>query len=265
MSTARSREYVFVFLAPAVLGGLLGLVPHAAKDAAAYVERMRLLCLGSVLLGYFGVAFFVWRKSEGSRRWMSLAVGLLAVRVFYVPVLAVAIFLTGWLEWSAAKLGASQLSGPLHYALGCFLGATACFATLLAVLAANSLRHPLWALAAALMAGVAVLALLHEEDRSVLPHPFDNLAPSPSADGPSYLDVVKDEEAPGTVRLLALFGALRHYASPRSGWGGVVREELLAQFRGRPDASLRARVGSLERALLRARSYLRTSPRTPPG
>lgn len=252
-------------LVPAILAGGLGLLAHAAGDDAAYVPRLRVVCLGAAALGYLGIAVFVWRTARGWRRVLTLLAGLVAVRACYLPVLGLSVFLAGWLEWLARALGAGALSGPVHYALGCLLGALAGLFTLLGVAAVNHVRSPAWALVGVALLALAVLAFAHPEDRAILPHPVADTTPLPSTSGPGYLDVVKDGGAPLRARVLAAFGGARHALSPRSGWAGAVREELLAQFRDRPDASHRARVSSLERALLRARPALRTSPRTPPG
>ena len=116
---------MIVFVVPAVLAGLLGLVANGAEGAEAYIPKLRLLFLGAASLGYLGLAAFVWLKTRGWRRWGALVVGLAAVRVAYLPVIATALVVTGWLDWLGRMFGVEKLAAPVHYALACFVAALA--------------------------------------------------------------------------------------------------------------------------------------------
>jgi len=109
-----------------------------------------------------------------------------------------------------------------------------------------------------------VLAFWRPADRTVFPHPFASESPVPASSGPDYGTVRRDGDRSAYTRLLAAAAGLRHAATAREGWGKVVRNELLAVYRDRPDAGLGVGVTALERALLTGWSYLRTSPRSPP-
>ena len=108
-----------VFVVPAILAGLLGLLANAADDPAAYVPRLRLMFLGSVGLGYLGLTLFVWLMARGWRRWGALLLALVAIRVAYVPTIATAVVVTGWMDWFGRLLGVTKLEGPIHYTLAC--------------------------------------------------------------------------------------------------------------------------------------------------
>ena len=255
---------MIVFLFPALLAGLLGVVAHLVEDAADYAPRLRLLFLGSVSLAYLGLATFTWFKGKGFKRVAILVLTLLVLRVWYAPILGTAVVMTGWVDWAGRKAGAEALSGPVHYALGCFLAMLSSTVMLLFAASLTHLKRVSSILFLLVCVAMGVLAFWMPEDRAVLPHPFRRTTPAPDVTGPDYADVLEDEERPAHVRILAAAGAARHFLSPRSGWGSMIRDWQLAQFRDRPDASLRARVSALERALLNARVLLRTSPRTPP-
>ena len=135
---------------------------------------------------------------------------------------------------------------------------------MLSVAAATRIKKPAWIAWLLFVAGMAVIAFWNPKDRTVLPHAIVNEAPQPASIGPDYIDVVKDGERARMTRILAGGGAVRQALTPRTGWGGRVREEMLARFRGDPDLSLGERVTCLEASLLSAREELRTSPRTPP-
>jgi len=244
---------------PAVLAGLLGLFPHAAPEGADYVPRLRGMLVGAAALGYLGPGVFFWRRAKGWKRWGALLLGLAAVRVLYVPVVAVAFVLVGWLEWGARTAGAGSFGGPLHYGFACLVAAFTSLAVLTVVAAAGNVAKPKWIVPLLLFLGAGVLAFWHPEDRTVLPHPFAKDGPSPASRGPEYLDVAEDGERSWHVRVLAAFGGIRHALSARSGWGGAVREEMLARYRSKPGQSLRDRMLSLEAALDVARPLLTTS------
>ncbi|MGH7163048.1 MAG: hypothetical protein ACREID_06165 [Planctomycetota bacterium] len=250
---------------PAVIAGFLGLVAHGAEAGEAYLQRVRLLCLGAALLGLAGAVAFSIARAKGGRRWLAALGALVAARIAYTPLLAAAFVATGWLEWTAARLGASSLSLPVHYGLGCLIAAFTTIAGLLLPYALSDLenRRRIPLLLAWILAGV--LAFAHPEDRELLPHPFGSGAPAPSAVGPSYGDAVEDDALSVRARAVALFGLARHAGTPRAGWAGAARDEMVARFRSSPDAPLRARVAAFEAALLTARKALETSARTPPG
>jgi len=255
---------MFVFVVPAVLAGLLGVLAHQAESPAAYLPRLRLLFLGSVALGYLGPAAFIWRKAQGWRRWGSLLLALATLRAAYLPVLGAAFLTAAWCDRLGRALGAESLGGLIHYALACFIATLASRVALLSVAAATRIKKPGWVAWLVCVAGMGVIAFWNPKDRAVLPHPIVTEAPPPASNAPGYFDVVKDGGRPPVTRILAAGGAVLHTLAPRTGWGGSVRVEMQARFRGNPDLSLGERVTALEASLLSAREEFRTSPRTPP-
>jgi hypothetical protein len=101
---------MIVFLVPAVVAGLLGVLAQGAEIDADYLPRLRFMFLGSAVLGYLGMAIFTWRRLGGVRRWGALLWGLVAARACYLPAMAGALVVTGWLEWLAGILGAGSLA-----------------------------------------------------------------------------------------------------------------------------------------------------------
>ncbi|MHC4576554.1 MAG: hypothetical protein ACYTFD_14550 [Planctomycetota bacterium] len=247
-----------------MLAGLLGLLAHAGEAPDEYLRRVRLLFLGSVALGYLGAAALILRTTGGWRRWGALVLALAATRVCYVPVLAAAFLLAGWCDWCGRLFGAQSLGGPIHYALACFTAAGTTLVALGAVAAAAHIKRPGGIVTLVLLAATGVLVFWNPVDRKILPHPMAEDVSRPATTGPGYLDVVEDRERSTLTRIFAAGSGVRHALSPRSGWGGRVREEMLARFQGNPELSLGERVTSLEAALLTARATFETSPRTPP-
>jgi len=245
---------VLTFVLPAILAGLLGLYP-AYAELSDYVPRLRVMFLGAVGLGWLGIAGFLFRKTSGWRRWLALVWSLAVVRVFYAPILGGAVVMAGWAAWLARFVGDRSLVLPIHYATACFVGLlTACVA-LAAIFAGANLKRIGWIVIALLCVGQGVLAFWLPDDRHPLPHPFES-APPPAAEGPTYLDVVEDGDREPVPRILGAGATMRHAVSPRSGWGGAVREGLAARARANPSMGLRVRVSCLEAALKDAREKL---------
>jgi len=253
---------MIVFLVPAVLAGLLGILAHQAADAAEYLPRLRLMLLGAAALGYVGVAIFSLRKLKGWRLWGALLLGLAAARVCYLPVVTMSLLLCGWAEWIGRTVGAANLAGPIHYALPCFVAALTALTALLALAAASHLKQIGWVMVLLLFGGMGTLAFWHQSDR-ITPHPFLSDAPPPATRGPDYFDVVEDSEGPVVTRVLAAGGLVRHAVSARSTWSGAIRSELLARYRGSPGMTLGERIKCFEAALVSSRPLLGTSPRSP--
>lgn len=250
-----------VLIAPALLAGVLGLMANGAEGSVDYLPRLRFMLMGAAVLGLAGVAIHVWRRLHGWRRWGALLLALVAVRVCYSPVVGAALVSAGWLDQLGRFLGAGHLGFLVHYSLPCFVSAFSTVLALLAVAAAAHLRKVGWVMVLLLFCSMAVLAFWKPEDRAVSPHPLTaSGAPPPSANGPTYLEVVQSGSFDPVTRIEAAGGFLRHLLSPRSGWGGTVRDQLLQRFRGEPSMGLRERISCLEAAMLRAR---RISPRTP--
>lgn len=255
---------MMVLVVPAVLAGFLGILAHQAGDAAAYLPRLRLLFLGAAALGYVGVGIFCLKKLRGWRLAGALVVALVALRVCYLPILSLALLVTGWLDWlGRTAFSATNLDGPIHYALACFVAAFSSLAALLLISAVSHLKQIGWVMVLLVYVGLGVLAFWHAPDR-LNPHPFLSEAPPRATRGPGYFDVVEDSKRPVVTRVLAAGGLIRHALFPRSGWGGAIREELLARYRGDPGMTLSARVKCIEAALVNSRRLLRTSPRTLP-
>ncbi|MDH3593147.1 MAG: hypothetical protein OER88_14775 [Planctomycetota bacterium] len=247
---------MFVFVVPAVLAGLLGLLANDAGDAAAYLARLRFAMLGSVALGYLGVAVFLLRKTVGWKRWAGIVWALLAVRVAYAPILGSGLVISSWLEWAARLLGAKRLAVPVHYMLPCFWCMIAGLWSLLAVAAFTRVKQIGWAIITLIVVGLGVLSMWKPGDRAVSPHAFEENAPGPATVGPSYLDVAEDSRRDTVTRILAVAGVARHALQSRRGWSAVVRQELVARYRGTPTMTLRDRISCLEAAMVRARSTL---------
>lgn len=253
-----------VLVVPAVLAGFLGVLAHQAGDSAAYLPRLRLLFLGAAALGYVGVGVFCLKKLKGWRLAGALAVGLVAIRVCYLPVISLALLLTSWLDWlGRAAFGATTLDAPVHYTLACFVAAFSSLAAMLLIAAVSHLKEIGWVMVVVVYAGLGVLAFWHAPDR-LNPHPFLSDAPPRATRGPDYFDVVEDGGRPVVTRILAAGGLIRHALFSRRGWGGAIREELVARYRGDPGMTLGARVKCIEAALVNSRRLLRTSPRSLP-
>ncbi len=247
---------MLVFVLPAILAGLLGILAHQADGAVAYLAQIRIASLGAIALGYLGVAIFVFRKLSGWRRWAALLWGLLALRVAYVPLLASGVVLTSWLEWGARFFGGENLSLPVHYMLPCFWAMAATTWTLLAIAAASRPKDIGWDMVTLIVIGLGVLSFWKPADRHPSPHRFESKAPSPATSGPTYLDVAEDSARDVVTRILATGGVVRNALQGRRGWSAVVREELAARFRGAPALSQKDRISCLEAALVRARKDL---------
>lgn len=248
-----------------VAAGALGIFANAADDGSAYVRRLGALFLGAAVLGWLGPGIFVWSKAKEGRRIVYLLLAILAARVAYVPSLEGGILLAGWVEQLGRALGGERLGMPVHYALGCFIAAITCFASLVIVSAAAHARRPASIAIFVILAGATLLTLSHAEDRALLPQALVGEDVQPAAGGENYLDIAEDTRRPARTRFLASLYGIVDAVSARSGWAGAVRMELHARFRADPDMSLRARVRSIEGALRTARPAFRTSPRTPPA
>jgi hypothetical protein len=254
------------FVSVVVAGGL-GLLASAAEDGSAYVRRLGILFLGAAVLGWLGPGIFIWRKAKATegRRVLYLLLSILAARVVYVPAIQVALLLAGWIDRLGRALGGERLGAPVHYALGCFVAATICFAAFVVVSAAAHARRPASIGVFVLLLCGAVLAFSHPDDRAILPQGLAREDTQGAADGEDYLDIAEDTKRPARTRIIAALFGVVDAISPRSGWADAVRRELHARFRADPDMSLRARVLSIEGALRTARPLFRTSPRTPPA
>ena len=254
-----------VLLVPAVLAGFLGLLAHGADDGAAYLPRVRAVLLGATVIGYLGVDTFIWREGKGWRRWVAFLIGLLAIRVFFVPVVGCALVLTGWLEALGLELGIANPSAIVHYTLACFISALTGVSTLFAVAAFFNPKDWYAIPVLVLFLAASVLAFGHPDDRRAWPQAFETSAPAPAYSGPDYREALGNGDISFRARVIAGGGLLRHGLSARGGWSGDVRRELLARFRSSPEGSLRTRLQCLEAALLRSRRALRTSPPDPRG
>jgi hypothetical protein len=204
-------------------------------------------------------------KAKGAKRVFCLPLPLLAARIAYVPALEGALLLASWIERLGRALGAERLALPVHYALGCFVAAFVCFSALVLVAAAANAKRPASIAVFVLFGAAGALALSSPDDRVLLPHAMVAEDLQPAAEGKDYLDVTEDVNARARTRILAALYGIVDAISPRTGWAEAVRAELHARFRAAPDASLLARVTSIEGALRTARPLFRTSPRTPPG
>jgi hypothetical protein len=211
------------------------------------------------------VAVWLWGKTAGGKRLFYLLLALLAARVAYLPAIEGALLLSGWIEQLGRAIGTKGLAAPVHYALGCFVAALVSLLAFVLLAAAASPRRAASIVAFVLYAGAGVLALSHPDDRVPVPHPFAKEDLQPASEGADYLDVAEEGDQGVRTRVLAGLYGIADAGSPGSGWSGIVRAELHARFRAAPDASLRARVASVEGALTTARRAFRTSPRTPPG
>jgi hypothetical protein len=245
-------------LVAAVVAGILGIIANASPEGAEYISRLRLLFLGAAVIGYLGLAVFVWKERKGILRWISLLVALLAVRILYVFVVNLAVILTGWLEAAARGAGVENTALLVHLALAIF---TSVFASLVAMLGDgivdNIMKKIRWAILAAVIAGAGVQDFSHPEDRRILPQRFGSEAPAQATYGQDYKTVVKDKDRSFRVRLGAVFGTVRHSISPSDGWGGSVRDDLLARYRSEPDGSMSDGFAALEASLLKARPTLK--------
>jgi len=248
-----------------VAAGALGLFANAADDGSAYVRRLGALFLGATILGWIGPAVFTWKKATEGRRILYVLLAVLAARVAYLPSIQAALLLAGWVDRLGRALGGERLGMPVHYALGCFVAAITCFVCFVVISAAAHARRPASIAVFVLLAGAAVLAFSHPEDRAIVPQSLVGDDLQPAAEGEDYLDVVENEKHPARTRILAAFYGIADAMSPHSGWAGAVKREMHARFRADPDMSLRARVTSIEGALRTARFLFRTSPRTPPA
>jgi len=225
------------------------------------------MLLGSVALGWLGPAVFFLRKTDGWKKWAALVLGIVAARVLYLGLVTSSLVVTGWLDWLLRRFGPGDRSALLHYACGCLL---ALLTSLIVIFVVDAFARPKRvssAIIALVLIGAGVLQFWHPDDRIVSPHPFADDGPVPASQGPDYVAVVKDGKRAPYTRICAALGAARHAVSSRSGWGGVIREELLARYRSNPDQPLRDRVPALEAALRIARPELtpqgqRTSLRT---
>ena len=245
-------------LVAAVVAAVLGIIANAAPEGAEYISRLRVLFLGAALIGYLGVAVFVWRERKGLLKWISLLAALLAIRILYVLIVNLAVILGGWLEAAARGAGVENTALLVHLALAIF---TSMFASLVAMLGDgivdNIMKKVRWAIVAALIAGVGVKDFAHPEDRTILPQQFRSEAPMAAEGGQDYKGVVSDKEQPFRVRLGAVLGTIRHSISPTDGWGGAIRDGLLARYRGQPDGSMADGFAALEAAMLDARPKLK--------
>ena len=97
----------------------------------------------------------------------------------------------------------------------------------------------------------------HPEDRTILPQRFGTEAPAQATYGQDYKNVVKDKDRSFGVRLDAVVGLIRHSISPTDGWGGSVRDDMLARYRSDPDRSMADGFAALEAAMLKARPMLK--------
>ena len=241
-----------VIVAP-LLAGLLGLATDQAEDSEAYLTRLRFLLIGAALLGYLAVAWFAWRRGKGLMRFVTVAVGLLGVRIVYPIVPYLGTLVTGWLVWAARKLGADPSGAMVHYSLGVFIAAFSVVAALLTMTAVANLTHAVkWVVVLAVLGAVGFFDVT-QENWSINPHPFRKTGAAPSGRGPSYREVAEDSELPWRQRVGGLVGWGLHAVWPRSGWGGSIRTRLDRNFRGNPDGTLQDRVTELEAALVQAR------------
>ncbi len=241
-----------VMILTTLLAGLFGLVAAQAEDAEAYLTRVRLLLLGSVALGYVGVAWFSWRRGPRVKGVIAMLTGLVVVHALYPLVLILPVILTARLEWLARMLGVEAASSAVHYSIAMFVAAFALLFSLMAATAVVNIKSIKWALVLLLLVGVVVVNAT-EPGWSLNPHPFRQSGAAPAERGPNAWAVAKDTERPWRTRLKGLFSASFYVALPATGWGGDVRAELSRRFKGNPDASLSERVTSLEAALLKAR------------
>ncbi|MCZ6788300.1 MAG: hypothetical protein O7E54_14160 [Planctomycetota bacterium] len=256
---------IVVLVLPAVAAGLAGLLAHGADDASAYLPRLRVVLLGATIIGYLGVDAFIWKEGKGWRRWVAFLIGLLAVRVFFVPVVACALVLTGWVEALGLTLGLTNLSPIVHYTFACLVSALTGVSTLLTVAALFNPKDWYAIPMLVLLLAAGMLAFSHDDDRRAWPQAFETSAPAPAYSGPDYREALADGDLSFRARVIAGGGLVRHGLSARGGWSGNVRRELLARFRSSPEGSLKTRLQSLEAALLRSRRTLRTSPPDPRG
>jgi len=263
---SRSTTYANTLwcIVPALLAGGVGVWTAAAGGPEEYVERLRVLLLGSSALGGLGVCLFVWRRAgPGPRRLLYLPAVPLALRLAYLPILAVGIVGTAWLVRLGEALGAAPAPGLLHYGLGCFVALGASLAGLVLVAALSNLKRVGAWFTLLAYAGLGVLAFAQADDRTLSPHPFAQRDLVILPEGPDYAEVAEQGGRGAATRVLAAGSALRDLLMPRTGWGGMVRDELSRRFRGRPGLTCGDRVTALEGALLTAWES-RNAPRTPP-
>ena len=251
---------MLVYFVPALLGGLLGLLPWKAGEAD-YVAAMRLACLGAAAIGHLGVAWFVWRKAKDTRRVVLLVLLLPVFRLVYRPALELAQVFSGWVASVGALAHVPRLGLPVHVAL---FGAFAFLCALFASLAILSLsRRPGWLSWATWLALLLVgwLSFVEPADRTVSPHPFAPREPVVAQDrNLAYGDVVVAAAYPLHVRVVAALAWTRHLLTPDEGWSGTVATRRLHAFRERPAGPLADGLAALEEGWAGARPEL-----TPPA
>ena len=245
-----------------ILGAALGLLAHRALSAENYLPMWRAATLGALLFGYLGTGWWVWMGTSGWMRWVLMIWMLLVLRIFYLPILEVSLWLTSWIELLGGKLGMPRSSILVHCGWGAGVAGLSALVALLASSVVIHLRRWIARIALIAILGQGAFALSHQEDRTLSPQPFSADKQAAGSRGPTYREAARSSDNSLRTRLVALVSEGVDAISPKTGWGGVVRETQREEFKRDPEHSSRDRVKAIEAAFVTARPYLQTSPDT---
>jgi hypothetical protein len=245
------------FVVPPILAGLLGLVAAYAGDDSAYLTRLYVLFIGGALLGLIGAGAWIFRKQEGITRILCLVLSLIGVRLLFPLFPFLAALITGWIENAGlAAFDARSPTALVHFFLGLLTAACALGVSLACVVGVLQVRRYffIWII----MTVLGTFTFWDSKDRTLLPQKFPKRQPAPAQYGDSFFDAAKDKEKPNRDRAIAFIGGVAYTVWPRDGWGGAVREDFEARFKGNPEPGVNGMLQMLEASMVTARSYFRT-------
>ncbi|MHC4960140.1 MAG: hypothetical protein ACYTGN_17435 [Planctomycetota bacterium] len=245
------------FAIPPILAGILGLIAAFAGDGGSYLSRLYVLFLGAGLIGFLGAAFWIVRKQEGITRVLCVVLSLIGIRLLFPLFPFLAALITGWIENGALAIADARSPETLvHFFLGLLTAAFALLVSLACVLGVLQVRRYffIWII----MTILGTFTFWDGKDRTVLPQKYEQRQPAPAQYGDGFFAAAKDKERPNRDRAIAMIGGVFYTIWPREGWGGAVREEFEARFKGNPEPGINGMVEMLESSMVTARSYFRT-------
>lgn len=250
-----------VSLAPALAAALLGFVAQRAESPESYVQRLRVLIAGSLVLAWIAVAIYVWRRQEGAfRRSLLLLLMLATLRILYVPLVEIALVGAAWIERFGARAGLADRSVFAHASFGFLVAGLAGPFCMLVVAAVTRPLRWLTSIGLLLLVLFGVAAFLAPGDRRIVPQDLGSRVeerPAPASAGADFSEVLLRRGERISTRVVAAAGFLLHSAMPRAGWGGAVRDGIERRYRAEPNESWTDALADLEQAFLESRPALR--------